>query len=207
MKLFLSSFFAGVADLFAEFTACAGKKVVFIPTASNVEKITFYIASDKKALQKLGMLIDELDIATAPQETVLNKISECDYIFVEGGNTFFLLQEMKRSGADKIISDQILSGKIYIGASAGSIIVSKNIEYVKHLDNPDAAPDLSGDFSALGLVDFCIVPHFANPPFKKAGEAIVKAYSDKLNLRPIGNNQAVVVNGDRAETLTAVRKM
>jgi dipeptidase E len=152
------------------------------------------------------MIIDELDIATASQETIRDKIAECDCIFVEGGNTFFLLQEMKRSGADNIISEHVLSGKIYIGASAGSMLVSKNIEYAKHLDNPAAAPGLNGDFSALGLVDFCVVPHFTNPPFKKAGEAIVKAYSDKLNLRPISNDQAIVVDGDRAETLTVERK-
>jgi peptidase E len=48
MKLFLSSFFAGAADLFAGFTVCAGKKVVFIPTASNVEKVTFTLRPTKK---------------------------------------------------------------------------------------------------------------------------------------------------------------
>jgi dipeptidase E len=38
---------------------------------------------------------------------------------------------------------------LYIGASAGSMIVSKNIEYVKYMDNPDVAKNLNGDFSGL----------------------------------------------------------
>jgi dipeptidase E len=131
----LSSYFSGAANLFREFIgdACLGKKVVFIPTASLAQKVTFYVG-------------------------------------VEGGNTFFLLQELKRSGADKLIVEHINRGKIYIGASAGSMIVSKDIEYAKYMDDPAVAEDLNNDFSALSIVDFYIVPHYANFPFKKAAE-------------------------------------
>ncbi|MDR2081286.1 MAG: Type 1 glutamine amidotransferase-like domain-containing protein [Campylobacteraceae bacterium] len=207
-KLFLASYFSGVANLLADFASGSyeGKKVAFIPTASIPEKVTFYVDADKKSLAKLGLIVDELEIAKASQDEIVGKLDNADYIFVEGGNTFFLLQELKRTGADKLIAEHISRGKIYIGASAGSMIAAKNIEYAKYMDNPEIAKDLNDDFSALGIVDFYIVPHYANFPFKKAAEKIINLYSDKLDLRPISNNQVVIVNGGKVETLTIEKK-
>lgn len=202
MKLFLSSYFKCVAPLFSNYAECCGKKVVFIPTASNIEKVNFYVDADKKALAKLGLIVEQLDISTTKPIEIQNKIEACDYVFVEGGNTFFLLQEMRRSGADKMILEHIQKNKIYIGASAGSIIMSKNIEYAKHMDDPDCALELNGDYSSLGVVSFCVVPHYTNAPFKKAADRIVKEYSDYVSLYPISNNQVVVVDEDRIEIIT-----
>jgi dipeptidase E len=202
-KLFLASYFSSVAKLFVEFTqnTCSGKKVVFIPTASVPEKVTFFVDGDKKALGKLGLIIDELEISKASQKEIENKIINADYIFVAGGNTFFLLQELKRSDADKLIMEHIKKGKIYVSTSAGSIIVSKDIEYVKCMDDPTIAPDLNNNFSGLGIVDFYIVPHYTNFPFKKPVEKIISEYSNKLDLRPIHNKQAIIVKGSQIETV------
>jgi dipeptidase E len=208
MKLFLSSFFSGVSAQFADFTGntCNGKRVLFIPTASNVEKVTFFVGSDKKALTKLGVEIDELDVSDVSAGETAGRFEQADYVFVEGGNTFYLLQELKKSGADKRIVDFIKQDKIYIGASAGSMVLSRNIEYVRHMDKPTAAPDLNGDFTALSVIDFCVVPHATNAPFKKAAEKIVKEYSDKYDLRLISNNQAITINNDTVEVVTAPSK-
>ncbi|MCX8132321.1 MAG: peptidase E [Clostridia bacterium] len=202
MKLFLSSYFKCVATLFSNYAECAGKKVAFIPTASNFEKVNFYVEADKKALVKLGLIVEELDISSTKPVEIRNKIEACDYVFVEGGNTFYLLQEIKRSGADKMILEHIQKNKIYIGASAGSMIMSKSIEYAKHMDDPTRALELNGDYSSLGVVNFYIVPHYTNVPFKKAADRIIKEYSDYVPLYPISNNQAVVVDGDRIEVIT-----
>jgi dipeptidase E len=82
------------------------------------------------------------------------------------------------------------------------MIVSKKIEYVKYMDNPKAAKELNDNYNALSIIDFYVVPHFTNFPFKKAAEKIVNLYSDKLDLRPISNNQAIIVEGDKVETVT-----
>jgi dipeptidase E len=202
-QLFLASYFTGSAKLFVEFTqnTCSGKRVVFIPTASVPEKVTFFVDSDKKSLEKLGLIIDELEVSKASKDEIENKITNADYVFVAGGNTFFLLQELKRSSADKLIIEHIKKGKIYISTSAGSIIVSKNIEYMRFMDSPTAAPELNNDFSALGIIDFCIVPHCTNFPFKKSAEKIIAEYSEKLDLRPIHNKQAIIINGKQVETV------
>ncbi|MDR2973620.1 MAG: Type 1 glutamine amidotransferase-like domain-containing protein [Propionibacteriaceae bacterium] len=203
--LFLASFFKQVASLFPEFAghACEGKTVCFIPTAANPEKVKFYVGADRKALTGLGMSVTDLDISAAPAGEIASGLAEADYVFVSGGNTFYLLQELRRSGADQLIVEQISAGKTYIGASAGSMILVKDISYVQHMDSPAAAPNLDGDFTALGVVDFCVVPHATNTPFKKAASRIQTSYADSLDLRPISNNQAITVSGDRIDILTA----
>jgi dipeptidase E len=202
-QLFLASYFSPVAKLFAEFTqnTYAGKKIVFIPTASIPEKVTFFVDGDKKALGKLGLIIDELEVSKAPQKEIENKITNAGCIFVAGGNTFFLLQELRRSGADKLIKEHIEKGKLYVSTSAGSVIVSKDIEYIKYMDDPAIAPDLNNNFSGLGIVDFHIVPHCINFPFKKPAEKIISEYGSKLNLLPIHNKQAILVKGNQTETV------
>ncbi len=199
-KMFLASSFVDVADLFVKFTEerCAGKTVAFIPTASLVEEVRFYVDAGKKALEKRGLIVNELEISTATKEEIESTIQKNDYIYVTGGNTFFLLQELKRTGADKIISEYMNSGKIYIGESAGAIVLSCNIEYVKDMDDFTAAPNI-GTFSSLDMIDFYPVPHHTNFPFKESVESIISSYERKIDLCPISNTQAIVVRGNNFE--------
>lgn len=196
-KLFLSSSFKDVADIFVNFAQeeVKGKTVTFIPTASITEKVKFYVGSAKKAFTKMGLIVDELELTQATADEIIRKLQKNDYIYISGGNTFFLLQELKRKGADKIIAEQIELGKLYIGESAGSMVVSPNIEYVKVMDDPKAAPDLV-TYSALNVIDFYPVPHHTNFPFAKAVEKIISTYGSELALYPISNSQAILVNGE-----------
>ncbi|MEG2053737.1 MAG: Type 1 glutamine amidotransferase-like domain-containing protein [Oscillospiraceae bacterium] len=198
-KLFLVSSFKDVADKFAEFeTDLNGKTVTFIPTASTVEKVIFYVNSGKKALQKLGITIDVLEISTATPEEIKTKIKKNDFICITGGNTFYLLQELKRTGADKLIIDEVNAGKLYIGESAGAMVASKNVEYAKAMDSVKKAPNLT-EYDALGLVDFYPVPHCDSSPFKKVVKKIIENYSSTLNLTPIGNHDAILVVDNNVE--------
>ena len=194
-RLFLASSFKDVSGIFEKFANedLKGKTVTFIPTASLPEAVKFYVGAGRKALIKLGLTVDELEVSKATAEEISRKLKENDYIYVTGGNTFFLLQELKKTGADKIIAEQINLGKLYIGESAGAMIVSPNIEYVKDMDSIKKAPELD-TLSALSVVDFYPVPHYTNFPFKKAVEKIIAKYETDLKLYPISNTQAILVN-------------
>ncbi|GHU78441.1 putative peptidase Lmo0363 [Clostridia bacterium] len=196
-RLFLASSFSGVSKLFPGFVGedLKGRTVTFIPTASIPEKVNFYVNSGRKALFKLGLIVDELEVSTAKADEISSKLQQNDFIYITGGNTFFLLQELKRTGADRIIIEQINSGKVYIGESAGAMIVSPNIEYAKGMDDCKKAPNLDM-FSALNVLEFYPLPHHTNYPFKKAVEKIIAAYASDLKLCPISNSQAILVNGD-----------
>lgn len=195
-RLFLCSSFADVANLFVD---CAkedlqGKIIAFIPTASLTEPIRFYVKKGKKALEEAGMIVEEVEITQLPKEEISSILHKCNYIYITGGNTFFLLQELKRKGVDKIISKQVKLGKLYIGESAGAIIASPDAEYMRsvNFDPIEKAPELK-DCTSLDLVDFYTIPHYGNFPFKKKGEKIVQLYNEKLQLIPISNKQAVII--------------
>lgn len=201
-KLFLASSFSEVASLFPKF-ACEeikGKRITFIPTASLVEEVRFYVDDDRKAFEELGIIVEELEITTASPDKISEILNRNDYIFVSGGNTFYLLQELRRKGADILITEQIRAGKLYIGTSAGSIILCPDIEFVKEMDYNHTAPELQS-FTGLNIVDFYILPHYLDFPFEEITQNIVKKYGKKLDLRPISNKQVITIAGNRIEIL------
>ena len=201
-KLFLASSFSEVASLFPKFAGeeIKGKRITFIPTASLVEEVRFYVDDDRKAFEELGIIVEELEITTASPDKILEVLNRNDYIFVSGGNTFYLLQELRRKGADILITEQIRAGKLYIGTSAGSVILCPDIEFVKEMDYSHAAPELQS-FTGLNIVDFYILPHYLDFPFEETTQNVVKKYGKKLDLRPISNKQVITIAGNRIEIL------
>lgn len=192
-NLFLTSSFKDVVPLFTEFESnLQGKTVTFIPTASKVEEVVFYVEAGKKALEDLGIIVKELDVATETLEEITATLKKNDFIYVTGGNTFFLLQELKRSGADKLILEEIAKGKLYIGESAGAVIMSPNISYIQSMDSVKKATNLT-NYDALNLVDFYMLPHYNNAPFKEVTQKIVANYAGKPTMRPISNQEAIFV--------------
>lgn len=203
-KLFLGSSFSDVAQLFPEWIEedIKGKTVTFIPTAGVPEEITFFIDNDRKAFEQLGILVDELEISTAFREEIKAKLLKNDYIFLSGGNTFFLLQELKRTRTDMLIKELIFAWKPYIWTSAGSMVLAPNIEYWALMDVPEKAPNLK-DFSALNVVNFYLVPHYGEFPFVDATNEIVNRYTE-LPLLPLNNKQVVCINGETQKIKTTV---
>jgi len=204
-KLFLASYFTEVASLLPDFIegSCIGKKVIVIPTAALHEEVTFYVDTDRTSLQNLGLIVEELEISNVTYEVIEKSLSNTDFVFVGGGNTFFLLQELKRTGTDKLIIEHINKGKPYISTSAGSIILSKDIGFAADTDSPDVAPHLKGDFSALSIIDFYVFPHYANVEMEKLNEQTLNKYADTLDFKLIMDNQVVIVEDEKVEIITA----
>lgn len=201
-KLFLTSVFAKTAKEFKKFYGeTNGKSAVFIPTAANADGGgTIYVKRQRRALEKLGIKACVLDISVAESNEITAKLLNSDIIYIGGGNTFYLLQELKRSGADKLIKEQVLLGKAYIGESAGAVVAAPCIDYIEDMDKRDAAPNLR-DCSALGLVDFYTLPHMNSFPFIRASRMIAEKHSNDLKLLPITNRQAVCVYGNEIKIL------
>ncbi|MEG2413190.1 MAG: Type 1 glutamine amidotransferase-like domain-containing protein [Clostridia bacterium] len=198
-KLLLASSFANIYPLVQLLEKdIAGKRVTFIPTASLVETVTLNVDWAKKAFAKLGAIVDVLELATATKTEVSDKLVGNDCIYVSGGNTFFLSQELKKTGADKIVVEQVNNGKLYIGESAGAIITAPNIEYARDMDSVKKAPELE-NFDGLGLTDFYTLPHHINFPFKHAANKIKRKFPAILQLLSISNKEAIIVNGDSAQ--------
>ena len=113
-KVFLASLFKDVSQIFIDSIdeKLAGNTVTFIPTAALPDKLDFHIKYSKELLTEMGLVVDELEISTATHSDIVKKLKNNDYIYGTGGNTCFLLQEMKRTGAGRLIKTQINAGKL-----------------------------------------------------------------------------------------------
>ncbi|WP_413513279.1 Type 1 glutamine amidotransferase-like domain-containing protein [Myroides odoratus] len=203
IKLFLASSFSEVACLFQNFVKdeLQNKSVTFIPTASKVEEYKGHVENDQQAFLDLGITIDVLELTTASREEIETKLAVNDFIFVSGGNTFYLLQEMRRSGADELIKAQLLQGKIYIGTSAGSVILSPNIQYLEAMDDKSKAPLLS-NYNGLKLIEEYPLVHYQNFPFTETVELIYQTYKNQIPLVILSNNQVLIIENQTTRVIS-----
>lgn len=200
-KLILVSMLYQVTDLVRTIAPeLEGKTVTYIPAAGIAEEVEGMVEEETSTLESLGMTVDVLEVSSASYDSIVNSLTKNDVIFVGGGNTFFLLQELRRSGADQILIREVEKGKLYIGESAGSIISCPDIGYCAEMDSPEKAPDLI-DYAGLNLVDFYIVPHIGNAEMGEAAEKAVEKYSSELELKAITDEQVILVEEGRVEIL------
>ena len=194
MKLFLASIAAETIRHLKELLDKEPKEcnIVFIPTAADLHKDKSFVEKDRKKLVELGYKIDDYDIKGKDENQLLEKFGVADVIFVAGGNSFYLLEKAKESGFDKIIKEVLDKGIVYVGSSAGAVIAGPNIEPIKYLDDPAKAPNLKS-FTGLNLVNFIPLPHFDNPKYESKCKKIMDEYKDKLELLPIKDTQAAIV--------------
>jgi dipeptidase E len=157
MKLLLTStgltnenvrkFFISQFDRLDNKTAC-------IVTSGRNDEEQFYIDGSIKELEDLGIKVIEFNIAK--HESFVN-FPLYDIYYVCGGNTFYILDRMRKTGVDKILINAVKKGKFYLGVSAGSIIPGPDIEVAGLGDSNDVnLKDLTG----LKLVPYIITPHY-----------------------------------------------
>ena len=171
------------------------KKILFIPTATNIDEYKKYIHLTQKAFEDFGYEVENFDVSIFSEEIAKEKLSEAKIIFISGGNTFYLLQELKRKNLIPYLKERIENGLLYIGESAGSVIAAPDIEYASIVDDKTLATELD-DYTGLNLVDFYIVPHFEEEPFVESSRNTVELYKDKLDLKLINNKEAILVENN-----------
>lgn len=181
--------------------------MAFIPTAALHEDYNQYVEDGRLALERMEFRVEVLEITQKTVGEIERTLERNECVYVSGGNPFFLMQELRRKGADREIVRQVEEGKLYIGESAGSMIAAPDVEYAREMDEVETVytPDFR-DFSALGLVGFYTVPHYGCPPFEVAAEAILQKYRC-LDLKPISNSQVICVEGDRTEVRSRERRV
>ena len=171
------------------------KKILFIPTATNIDEYKKYIHLTQKAFEDFGYEVENFDISIFSEEIAKEKLSQAKIVFISGGNTFYLLQELKRKNLTSYLKERIENGLLYIGESAGSVIATPNIEYASIVDDKTLATELN-DYTGLNLVNFYIVPHFEEEPFVESSRKTVELYKNKLDLKLINNKEAILVENN-----------
>ena len=197
MKLFLCSHFSSVGSLIKE--EIENKKVAFIPTASLHEGYTGYVGSARKLFKKLGASVTEIDISTEAYSTIQAVFEDADVIYFTGGNSFFLMDQLRKTETDELLKKELANGKLMIGESAGAIICAPTIQYIEQMD--EKPEDYSQeDNEGLDFIDFYVLPHYLTAPFKKITERIMAEFSD-LNICAINNHQAIIVNDEGSKVI------
>ena len=191
MRLFLCSHFSSVGSLIEE--EISMKKVLFIPTASIYEEYKGYVGSARKLFKKLGAVLTEMDISKEEYENIEAAFNNADIIYFTGGNSFFLLEQLRKKGVDKLLKEELNKGKLFIGESAGAIVCAPDIKYIEMMDEKPGDYSLTDD-GGLNLINFYVLPHYLTAPFKKVTEKILEQFND-LDICPINNSQAVIVEG------------
>ena len=208
-KLFLSSSFKEVEKLFVQFINeqfgglknIEGKKVEIIPTASLIEGTENHIEETIKIYEKMGLRVSILELTEYVEDVLKQRIKNTDFLHVSGGNTFFLLQEIKRKKLMDLIVDRINEGMLYIGESAGTLITCPDVFYADDVDNKSLAPELE-DTKGMNIITFYPLPHYKDEPFTETVEKTLIKYDCKLKLFPFSNNEAITVDGEEMEIVT-----
>lgn len=169
----LKYFYGGISEL------------LFIPYArpSGISHDE-YTEKASKRFKKLGI-----------KTTGLHKLKNDKYVlndfkavFIGGGNTFLLLDQLYKFNLIEPLREKIRSGEIqYMGTSAGSNIAGLTINTSN--DMPIVYPP---SFNSLGLVPFNLNPHYLDPdPNTKHKGETRETRIKEFHSRP-NNKQAVV---------------
>jgi dipeptidase E len=175
-------------------------KVALIPTAANVEagNKDWFVNQIVNLWQHGYPWVDLVDFS-ASSVNWQERLGEADILFMSGGNTFHLLDQARRTGFATWLNENI-PNKVYVGVSAGSILVAKSIE-VATIEPAD--PNLPGltDLTGLGLVDFELETHCDEARFKlmaewaRARQRKVYALDDQSAVKVIDEKAEVVGEG------------
>lgn len=174
-------------------------KVGFVSTAANVEdgNKDWFIGQFTN-LYKFGFTwIDIVDISAAGVNWK-RRLAEVDIVLLCGGNTFHLLDQIRKAKFDQWLREYIDS-KVYVGISAGSIVMTLRID-IAGIDNGDINLPNLADLTALQFVDFEVSPHTPSNVSVEANDTYAKSITNALYA--IDDNTAIVVDGNLVKVVS-----
>lgn len=180
-------------------------KLVYIPTAANVEEgDKWWVIEDLNKCLKQGFKeLDIVDFTALDKKIWLKRLQKTDVILFGGGNTSHLMRSIFKHSVDKKLKE-LLKKKVYMGVSAGSHIVSKNL-YTKEtaeLFNEDYNI-VKGD-EGLGYVDFLVIPHLNSKYFDKLKEENIAQLKKNVDspIYAIDDQSAVIVDEGKIKVVS-----
>ncbi len=141
-------------DVITSFMSGLSTPLVFVPFAAGETEWDSYIDKVRTFFTTLG--IEVKGIHTLTEE----EIWQHEAIFIGGGNTFRLLNELQQRNLLPGIRQAVLGGKMkYLGSSAGTNMATCSIRTTN--DMPIIYP--KDGFDALNLFTYQINPHYLDP--------------------------------------------
>ncbi|MFC4410761.1 Type 1 glutamine amidotransferase-like domain-containing protein [Chungangia koreensis] len=85
-------------------------------------------------------------------------LSDCDVIYINGGNPFRLLHHLRKSGAERLLKEAEPHQSI-VGVSAGSIVLGPSLGIVQHF-TPEMNTIPLHDLTGLNMTKTTVFPHY-----------------------------------------------
>lgn len=174
------------------------KRALFITTAA----VPYGLAPKPKWLEDslvdMGQFVEAIDETTLEEGSFIpDDLSQYGFIFVSGGNSFYLAYRLHKTAFSSKIKDFIARHGVYSGSSAGALILMDDIAHFASADDPTAAPKI---YPGLSLVKFAVVPHADSPKYMPIMNGIANSYrSDGKELFLLRDDQVLVINEGTTE--------
>ncbi len=165
--------------------------VAIVTTAAEGKETNKYSQLAQKQFLSMGFItVDFVDLETQSEKD----LSSYGIIYVCGGNTFKLLKFAREANFKNSIVNLLKRNGIYIGVSAGSIIVGPSIEIAGEVAGDDNTIDLE-DLTGFGITNLIVLPHYS-PELEEETKAFETKY--KVTVERINNSQALLIeNGEK----------
>lgn len=167
-------------------------KIAFIITAGQKSTSGNYLIRHRARFNELGWNYAEIDIAGKTKTQLKKILTGYDIIFMGGGNTFYLLKCVRKSGFAEVAKDLIAQGVIYIGVSAGSYIACPSIIMSTWIEKGKDRYGIT-NFTAMNWVPFLIKAHYTPDMLDAIKE---KAKQQPLLVRLLTDEQALVIKNE-----------
>jgi dipeptidase E len=164
--------------------------VGFISTAAKPLEDIEFVKKDWDLMKDVGFNVEEIDIDGKTEAQVMKALELKDIIFVEGGNTFYLLRSMRKCKFEKVMRKLLKQGKVYIGTSAGSIVAGRTIETAGSLGDKNIVK--LRNLKGLNFVPFNVFVHYTHEYAELVSQKIQKS---KYPLRVLTDKQAILSQG------------
>ncbi|MBF7049277.1 dipeptidase PepE [Campylobacter volucris] len=183
---------------FVEKNNLKGKKVAFIPYAGVRKTYEQYEAQVAKALESLG-----LQIISVHRGNATDIVENADAIFVGGGNTFELVNQLYNNNLVELIAKRVSEGIPYVGWSAGSNVAGSTMKTTN--DMPIVEPK---SFNTFNIFPHQINPHFiSGKPIGHNGESREERLEEFLIVNPttivyaLPEGVALLIDGKKVKVL------
>ena len=122
-------------------------RVLYLPIAAE-QPGSAHLAWVTSVLTPLG--VQQIDMWTTLNGHQPAKLGAYAGIFIGGGNTYWLLHQLRAGGFDNAIRRYAQEGGVVYGGSAGAIVLGANISTGAHMDHNDVGLT---DMRGLDLLD------------------------------------------------------
>lgn len=176
-------------------------KVAFISTAAEYETGDKpWLKESFQAFERHNLYIKDYTVAGKNYSQIKADLKEFNFFHLSGGNTFYLLDQIKKSGFDVFIKQKLTEGTVYSGESAGSVVAGPNIKPI--LKAEGKFDFIMDSYEGLNIVDFLVLPHWGSELFKDLyKEALDDIYFSNLKTVCLTEDQSIYINEGKIEFL------